>query len=49
MPSAKSKPECTHENVRVIPFDFGLCSETGYHDAGERTVCADCGEVLEVA
>ena len=49
MPSAKSKPECTHENVGVIPFDFGLCSESGYHDAGERTGCAERGEVLEVA
>jgi hypothetical protein len=49
MRSAKSKRECTHENVRVIPFDNGRCPETGYQDAGERTVCADCGEVLEVA
>jgi hypothetical protein len=43
------RENCEHQSVLVIPFDFGFCSETGYHDAGERTVCADCGEVPEVA
>ena len=40
---------CTHENQRVIPYNFGRCSETGYQDEGYKVVCRDCGEVLEVA
>jgi hypothetical protein len=36
-------PECGSENVRVVEYDFGRCRETGYHDAGERYECHDCG------
>lgn len=36
-------PQCGGDNVRIAPYDFGRCSETGYHDAGERFHCHDCG------
>ena len=36
-------PECGSDNVRVVPYDFGRCPETGYHDAGERYQCLECG------
>ncbi len=36
-------PECGSDNVRVTEYDFGTCPETGYHDAGERFRCLDCG------
>ena len=36
-------PECLGEHVEVREFDFGVCPETGYHDAGERFHCLDCG------
>ena len=36
-------PECGSDNVRIEPYDFGRCSETGYHDAGERYRCLECG------
>jgi hypothetical protein len=35
-------PECGGE-LAITPYDFGVCRETGYHDAGERFVCRDCG------
>jgi len=41
------KRDCTHEHVRAERFDTGRCPETGYHDEGERLVCADCGEEVE--
>ena len=43
-------PECGGR-VLIQPYDFGRCSETGYHDAGERfrcTVCGDQGEADEL-
>jgi hypothetical protein len=36
-------PECGSENVRIEEYDFGVCRETGYHDAGEMYCCAACG------
>jgi hypothetical protein len=45
-------PECGSNNVRIEVYDFGVCHETGYHDAGERFECRDCGakgDVAEVA
>lgn len=36
-------PECLSPRVEVRTFDFGVCRETGYHDAGERFRCLDCG------
>ncbi len=36
-------PECCGSNVRVVPYDFGVCRETGYRDAGERFECRSCG------
>jgi hypothetical protein len=35
--------ECAHDNVRVVRFDAGRCTQTGYVDAGEMLVCRDCG------
>jgi transposase len=37
-------PECGSDNVRVVPYDFRRCPETGYHDAGEAYRCLNCGE-----
>lgn len=36
-------PECGSEQVTVSKYDFGVCSQTGYHDAGERFHCHACG------
>lgn len=36
-------PECLSGRVEVHEFDFGVCRETGYNDAGERFRCLDCG------
>lgn len=36
-------PECQGDQVRIVEYDFGVCSQTGYRDAGERFQCSDCG------
>ncbi|HZT39931.1 MAG TPA: hypothetical protein VFA28_18710 [Bryobacteraceae bacterium] len=36
-------PECLSGEVIVREYDFGVCPETGYHDAGERFRCLACG------
>jgi transposase-like protein len=36
-------PECGSDDVRIEPFDFGVCRETGYRDAGGRFICRACG------
>lgn len=36
-------PECGSDEVTVEEYDFGICRETGYHDAGERFRCLACG------
>ncbi len=36
-------PECGSSQVTIEAFDFGICSQTGYHDAGERFRCRECG------
>jgi len=36
-------PECGSDKVEVRPYDFGTCQQTGYHDAGERFECRNCG------
>jgi rubredoxin len=36
-------PECGGGDVAINPYDFGICQETGYRDAGERFVCRGCG------
>lgn len=36
-------PECGSSKVRVEPYDYGVCRETGYHDAGQLYACQDCG------
>ena len=36
-------PECGSSNITHHSFDFGKDSDTGYHDAGGRYKCADCG------
>jgi hypothetical protein len=28
---------------RFRQFDFGICPQTGYHDAGARFRCCECG------
>lgn len=36
-------PECLSDEVTVQEYDFGICPQTGYHDAGERFRCRTCG------
>ena len=36
-------PECGSPEVTVHEYDYGICRETGYHDAGERYRCHACG------
>jgi hypothetical protein len=36
-------PECLGTNIKFEQYDFGVCSETGYHDAGKCFTCQDCG------
>ena len=36
-------PECGARDVVVKEYDYGVCRETGYHDAGERFRCLHCG------
>ncbi len=36
-------PECLSDDVEVCAYDFGICRETGYHDAGDRFRCRACG------
>ena len=36
-------PECGSDHISIEEFDFGICSQTGYHDAGERFRCGACG------
>ena len=36
-------PECGGKSVVLKHYDYGVCRETGYHDAGERFRCRDCG------
>lgn len=43
VPCSESKAECAHDNVRVIPFNTGVCAQTGYHDSGEILECCTCG------
>jgi hypothetical protein len=37
------------EDVEIREYDFGVCRETGYHDAGERFRCRACGAIGEAA
>ncbi len=36
-------PDCLSDNVETWEYDYGVCPQTGYHDAGERFKCHDCG------
>ena len=36
-------PECGSSSVAIKPYDFGVCIETGYNDAGEQFHCRECG------
>ena len=37
-------PVCGSDDLRIEEYDFGKCPETGYHDAGERYCCLNCGD-----
>ena len=41
--NASMCPECLSDDIEVSEFDFGICPQTGYHDAGERFRCRACG------
>jgi hypothetical protein len=36
-------PMCGSGDVRVFEYDFGVCSQTGYSNSGERFECSRCG------
>jgi hypothetical protein len=36
-------PECGSNDVTIRPYDFGICRQTGYNDAGEHFHCRACG------
>jgi len=36
-------PECGSLEIIIEEYDFGICPQTGYHDAGERFRCRRCG------
>ena len=38
-------PQCGSQDLRIVPYDYGTCSQTGYRDAGERWECRTCGAV----
>ncbi len=40
-------PECGSDHISIEEFDFGICSQTGYHDVGERFRCGACGATGE--
>jgi hypothetical protein len=45
-------PECGSHNIAIKHYDYGVCRETGYHDAGEYFAFRDCGtegDVSEIA
>ncbi len=42
-------PECGSDHITFEEYDFGICSQTGYHDAGERFRCGTCGATGDVA
>jgi hypothetical protein len=41
-------PQCGASRLEIIEYDFGVCRETGYHDAGERFTCRACGATGDV-
>ncbi|SPF37309.1 hypothetical protein SBA4_20032 [Candidatus Sulfopaludibacter sp. SbA4] len=38
-------PQCDGQDLRIFPYDYGTCSQTGYRDAGVRWQCRTCGAV----
>ena len=40
-------PECGSYLIRLVQFNFGICSQTGYHDCGEYYECRECGAAGE--
>ena len=42
-------PECESDSIVIEQYDYGTCPETGYHDAGERFQCRDCGATGDVS
>jgi rubredoxin len=42
-------PECLSSAVAIHEYDFGVCPQTGYHDAGERFRCRECGSQGDAA
>lgn len=44
-------PNCGSDAISFDAYDFGICPETGYHDAGERYFrcdCEDSGDVCDL-
>jgi hypothetical protein len=46
-PPEFSCPECKSENVEFAPFDFGIDSQTGYHDEGMMGHCMECLHTID--
>ena len=36
-------PDCGSDHLRWEEYDYGTCSQTGYHDASVRAICEECG------
>jgi len=43
-PEIKVCPACGSWKLIAVEYDFGICSQTGYHEAGERFRCTVCGD-----
>ena len=37
-------PNCNSDDLHIEEYDYGVCRETGYHDAGVRYHCRACGD-----
>lgn len=39
--------QCDSRDLRILPSDNGVCSQTGYRDASERWECRTCGAISD--
>ena len=47
MTAAGICPQCGAQEMIMRVYDYGTCSETGYHDAGEEWQCLQCGSISD--
>jgi hypothetical protein len=41
-------PDCGSDHLEFREYDYGTCSETGYHDAGVLAHCNNCGATCDI-